>query len=117
MALTDPATLVEDLETYLGLGTNIDPLRALLMVDLSLQRVGAVVTPVPDAARAIVLDVAARGYSNPQGTSTEQVGPFSRTFRMPGVYLTARERSDLRRMRGSGGAFTVNPITPFVDTA
>lgn len=105
------AELVDDLRVVLSLDV-IDQTKARLLLDLTVQRVAAVVSPVPFEARPIVLDVAARAYVNPQGVTQESVGPFSRSFTTPGVYLTKRERADLRRMRGAGGAFTFNPITP-----
>jgi hypothetical protein len=106
------SALADDLAKYLGLGAGVDEERALVAADLTLQRIELVVSPVPDAARPIALEVAVRGYQNPHGTTSEQTGPFQRSFRFPGVYLTKRERADLRRLVGAGGAFTINPIAP-----
>lgn len=107
--------LKADLGIYLGLGSTLDDGRARLVLDLTLQRVAGVVSPIPDEARPIVLDVAGRAYLNPQATETETVGPFGRTFRAPGVWLTERERTDLRGLVGPRGAFTINPIHPRPD--
>lgn len=101
--------LVEPLGTLLGLSGAIDVARAQLNLELAIERAETVVVPVPDGARSIILDVASRGYSNQQGTTAETAGPFSRTLAMPGVYLTKRERADLKSLAGKGGAFTVNP--------
>lgn len=112
MALT-AAGLLGDLGTYLNLGAKLDSTRGTLVLDLALQRAQAIVDPVPDPARPLILDVAARGYVNPEGTVQESVGGIGRTYSSQGVYLTRRERADLRRLRGgAGGAFTVNPIAP-----
>jgi hypothetical protein len=108
MTLTS-AVLMDDLKVYLGLGDDWDINRAGLVLDMTLERVASVVSPVPDEARPIVLDVAGRGYTNPQGVASETVGPFNTTFRAPGVYLTKRERADLRRLVGRGSAFTIDP--------
>jgi hypothetical protein len=101
--------MVDQMDILLGLGGNIDRARAELVLNLALQRASAVVSPVPDEALPIILDAAGRAYSNPQGATAETAGPFGRTFSMPGVYLTKRERADLRAMAGEGGAFTINP--------
>lgn len=106
MAL-DPDALVTDLATLLA-PAPIDEDRAKLIVELAIQRAAGVVSPVPDAAKPIVLDVALRGYTNPQGVQSQAAGPFSQTFRAPGVYLLDNERNDLAALAESRrGAFTV----------
>lgn len=101
--------LVDDLAIYLGLPA-VDTLRAILVLELTLLRARGVVASLPDTAKPIILDVAARGYINPQDAASETVGPFGRTFRMPGVYFTKQERADLLALVGQGrGAFTIRP--------
>jgi hypothetical protein len=112
MALTVDG-LITDFTTYLDLETTtIDTPRARLLLDLVLRRAAAIVSPVPDAAKPLVFDVAGRAYVNPHSVTQEQVGGMGQTFATTGVHLTRRERADLRRLRGPAGAFTVNPIAP-----
>lgn len=115
MADLDPADVVGDLRVYLGLATDgYDEARAALVVDLAMERVGAILSPVPTLARAIVLDVARRGYTNPVEVQSESVGPFQRTYGAGavGVYLTEREEAQLRAIAAGdngSGAFTIRP--------
>jgi hypothetical protein len=99
--------LVEDFGIYLG--QSLDEPRALLMLDLAIARCTAVVSPLPDAAKGIVLDVAQRAYTNPTGATSEVIGPFQQTSPSYGVSLTSANRRELRLLGGSGGAFTVDP--------
>ncbi len=91
----------------------VDQRRAELVVDLAILRVQAVVSPIPHGARPILLESAMRGYLNPQSVAQESAGPFTRTFREPGVYLTRREREDLEALAETNrGAFTIRPGVP-----
>jgi len=105
--------VVEDLRVYLAGDESFDLARAHLVVALAMQRAQAIIDPVPWAARAVVLDVAVRGFTAPTGADTEQVGPFSRTFRTPGVFLTDAQRAELLHLAatvaGTSGAFTITP--------
>jgi hypothetical protein len=109
----EATVVVEDLRTYLGLGDGFDAARADLVVALALQRARTYLDPVPAAARAIVLDVAVRGFTNPTGTRAETAGPFSRTFTTAEVYLTAAERDELLLLgqlaSGTSRAYTITP--------
>jgi hypothetical protein len=110
----DPAVVVDDLRTYLGLTPEaFDGPRAVLVVALAVTRAQAYLNPVPEAARAIILDVATRGFTNPTGTRSEAAGPFSRTFSTSEVYLTAGEREELlllaQTAAGASRAFTITP--------
>lgn len=94
-----------------------DLVRAELVVELAILRVRAVVDPIPEGARPILLEAALRGYQNPTRTSQEAAGPFSRTLPNAGVYLTDEERAELARLAEMGavagaarsGAFTIRP--------
>ena len=117
MALTqlNSSGVVADLKVYLGSPPDFDQERAALVVDLAMERCEAIVSPVPALARAIVLDVARRGLTNPSEVKSEQAGPFQRTFRDQtiGVHLTEREEEQLKAMAadaaGLPGAFTITP--------
>jgi hypothetical protein len=101
-----------DLATYLNL-PSIDGARAELVLALAREVAEAEVTPLPDGARAIVLGAAGRAYTNPQQVPDESVGPFRRSGKTPGLFLTADERQTLKllasRARPEAGAFTINP--------
>lgn len=107
-------SLTADLAMLLG-PEPVENDRARLVIDLALERVGAVITPIPDVARPIVLDVAVRGYTNPRNVTSEGDGPFNRTYQPGGVYLTAQEKTDLEEMVAAAGpseargAFSVTP--------
>lgn len=95
----------------------VDVERAELVVELAMLRVIAVVNPIPEGARPILLESALRGYLNPSRTTQESAGPFTRTIPDGGVYLTAAERADLIELAGKvdddalPGAFTIRPGT------
>jgi len=98
----------DDLELYMG-SDAIDSSRADFLIDQATLLCESVVTPLPDAASVVILSVAARAYSNPQGVTAESVGPYNVQRPWAGIYLTKAERAALRRVAGSGGAFTVDP--------
>lgn len=111
---TDDALSVSDVAEALQkllAGTGIDTARAYLIAELALERAQLVVNPVPYRARPIVLEIASRALQNPQAVTQETVGPFSRSFRDPGVYVTDRERDLLLALVPgyAAGAFTVRP--------
>lgn len=106
----DGLSLVSDFDTYLGVsGSEFNETRAILILNLAIARCSSIVTPVPDAAKGVVFDVAQRAYSNVTGVSSEGVGPFSRSLPAAGVSLTAANRRELRQLAGRGGAFTIDP--------
>lgn len=100
-----------DLGTYLG-GSNVDEARAEMLLGLAAQLCESVVAPLPAAADAVVLDVAARAYVNPQNVSQQGAGPFTAAFAggNGGLYLTRQNKATLRRLAGSGGAFTIDTM-------
>jgi hypothetical protein len=104
--VTDLSVETDDLATYLG--APVDEDRASLLIELAMDLCAAIINPVPDTAKAIVLTAAGRAYSNPTGVTSEFVGPYQTTRPAGGVYLTKQERSALRLLTGSGGAFNVD---------
>lgn len=94
-----------DLQTFLGVDT-IDQTRATQLLGLAMDLAGSYVSPVPVEAKAVVLSVAGRAYSNPSGITQELVGPYQVSRPSAGVYLTKGERTTLRRLVGGGGAFS-----------
>lgn len=105
MALT-----VTTAELALMLGSEVDEDRAALLLELAGDLCASIVTPLPDEAKVVVLGVAARGYTNPEGLTQETVGPYNVSHRWSGIYLTSQERAALRRMSGSGGAFSIGTM-------
>lgn len=94
--------------------TGRDVSRLYLIAELAIERAELVVRPVPYRARPVVLEIASRALQNPQAVTQETVGPFSRSFREPGVYVTDRERALLLALAPgcTSGAFTVRPGRP-----
>ncbi|WP_262403452.1 hypothetical protein [Actinomadura sp. CNU-125] len=104
----------DELRVYLGL-PDIDQDRAELMLAQATLLAESIVTPLPDAASAVVLAVAGRAYANPQGVAYETVGPVSVQRPQAGLYMTRDERRTLQRLAGRGGAFTVDPTPADAD--
>jgi hypothetical protein len=111
--MSDPVASTTDLDTYLGLDGDIDEAKATLLLQLAHDKCEAIVSPVPDAARGVELDVAARAYMNPTNVVTNDAGPYGSSTVMGGLWLTKANIADLRRMAptdsGSSGAFTIDP--------
>lgn len=103
---------VTDLASYLGrAGIAVDDVSADLYVDLANGLVSDVVgelDPVPTRVKAIALEVAARGYRNPNGYTsvTTSFDDSSKTWRrelsgsQAGIYLTDAERDELMGLAG-----------------
>lgn len=69
---------------------------------------------VPEEVHAVVLQVAARVWMNPQGVVAETVDDYSRRFAdeaVGGLLLTASERTILGRYRTSSSGLWVQPTT------
>jgi len=71
----------------------------------------------PPAADPIVLTVAANAYVNPSNRSSQLAGPFQMTGSIGGLTLTRSQRSDLRRLAGRSGAFSVNLLPACYDSS
>lgn len=68
----------------------------------------------PDDVWAVVIQVAARVWFNPQGLIRDSVDDYSRAWAdggESGVYLTSSERDILSRYRTSASGLWVQPIT------
>ena len=98
-----------DLSTYLGAA--VDDTRALLMLRLAEQLCLAVVSPLPVGAEAVVMDVAARAFINPQNITEQATGPYITAYGSVGggLWLTSKNENTLRRLAGGGLAFTIDP--------
>lgn len=97
------------LSFYLGQTLDID--RANLLIDLAEKLCLAVVSPLPDGAEAVVLDVTSRCYTNPQNVTEQATGPYITAYGSVagGLWLTRNNTATLRRLAGSGQAFTIDP--------
>lgn len=111
-----PVASPDDLQTYLG-DSSIDAARATLILQLAQNLCEAVVSPLPDTANAVVLEVAARAYVNPKqlgsatlGTAHLQYGATGPGSPIGGLYLSRQDKANLRRLAGSGGAFSIDPL-------
>ncbi|HEY9369740.1 hypothetical protein [Streptomyces sp.] len=97
-----------DLALYLDLA-EVNECRANLLIEQATSLAESVVKPLPDGASAVVLAMAGRAYANPQGVSSETVGPYTVARPQAGLYMTKAETAALKRLGGRGGAFTVDP--------
>lgn len=106
---TSPITTT-DLSTYLGV--TVDDTRAQLLIDQAVALCASICDPLPDGSAAVVLDVAARAYSNPTNVQSQGAGPFPVTYGTMGggLWLTRQNKATLRRLNGSGGAFTIDTM-------
>lgn len=99
-----------DLGTYLG--ADVDTDRAAFLIAKAVQLCESIIVPLPAGGDAVVLDVAARAYANPSNAQTQAAGPYSATFGAlgGGLWLTRQNKATLRRLAGSGGAFTIETL-------
>ncbi len=58
--------------------------------------------PIPEAVRAVCLQVAARALANPEGIRQEGIGGYSVTYASAGVLLRDDEREALAGLRDRG---------------
>lgn len=107
--MTLPLPSVSDLETFIGT-TGLDADRALMMIQGAYNRCSGIVSPLPDTAAEIVLGVAARAFANPEGVTSETVGPYSVQRPSNGLYLTKADKADLRRLAGTVTAFSIDTL-------
>jgi hypothetical protein len=114
-----PLVQPDDLRLYLHLDT-IDEPAAWQLLRLVESLCESVVSPLPDAAAAVVLDVATRAWSNPRSaqSATDAAGPFSQTTSFGagagasgGLFLTRENKATLRRLTGArSGVFTIDTM-------
>ena len=103
----------DELATYLG-DSNIDQTRAALLLRLAESLAESIVAPLPDGAESVVLSASSRAYTNPEGLTSETIGPFNYQRPNGNVYLTREERRTLRRLAGGGGAFSIDMLANYV---
>jgi hypothetical protein len=90
---------------------SIDSARATQILLFAQSKCERIVTPLPASAIDIVVGIAARAFSNPEGILTETVGPFTVQRGPANLYLTRQERGDLRRLAGRSGAFSIETLS------
>jgi len=114
--VADPA----DLALYMG--APIDDAnwpRGILLIGLAQALCETIVSPLPSGAVAVVLSVAARAYANPTGAQQLTTpGPFNVGYTpgASGLYLSRSDRLTLRRLSGTGGAFSIDTLPQGVAT-
>lgn len=108
--MSTPIVDPSDLGTYLGIDS-IDTNRAVLILASAQALCEAIISPLPAAASAVVLDVAARAWSNPTNAQHEATGPFSVAYGAVagGLWLTRQNKATLRLLAGGSGAFSIDP--------
>jgi len=101
-----------DLATYLGV--ELDAARATFLLAQATSLCESIVNPLPDGSDAVVLDVAARAYSNPGNVASQGVGSFNVSYggAAGGLWLTRQNKATLRRLNGGSSAFSIDPIDP-----
>lgn len=114
--MTSPIAQPSDLQSFLG-ASNIDNSRATLLIQLAQNECATIVSPLPATAIGVVLDVAARAYGNPQGVQSQHLGTASVSYgnqqyggALGGIFLTRGNKATLRRLAGSGGAYSVDTL-------
>lgn len=110
--MSEPLITSDDLGTYLNDQT-INGDRADLMIALAQTLCESIISPLPDSAVVVVMRVAARGYVTTTSARQAQTAVAGSPFGsvpggMGGIYLTGTDESDLRRLAGSGGAFSID---------
>lgn len=106
------STVATVAELAIFMSVTLDDDRAQQMLNIIEDFASAVVSPLPPAAKGVILTAAARAYPNPSGTASQSTAGSSTSWGWHGsggTYLTRTERNTLRRLAGmGGGAFTVN---------
>ena len=99
-----------DLGTYLGV--TLDDARATYLLARATELCQSVINPLPDGSDVVVLDVAARAYSNPSNVSSQGVGPFNTSYGAAagGLWLTRQNKATLRRLGGGSSAYSIDPV-------
>lgn len=113
-----PVATPSDLGTYLNVA-NIDTSRAALILAMAQDLCETIVSPLPATARAVVLDVAARAFVNPQqlrdaalGTARMQYGTTGNDASIGGLYLSRANKATLKQLAGRGAAFSADTLPP-----
>lgn len=111
--MSTPVATPTDLGTYLNI-SSIDTNRATLILGMAQDLCETIVSPLPTTAKAVVLDVAARAFVNPQqladaalGTAHLQYGAANGSV-IGGLYLSRTNKATLKALAGRGSAFTAD---------
>lgn len=109
--MSDLVVFPEDLGAYLSI-SDIDEDRAEQVLRLAQTLCESIVAPLPDTAAAVILDVAARAWTNPTNAQSQATGPYSASFGAVsgGLWLTRQNKATLRRLAGGGGVFSVDVL-------
>jgi len=101
-----------DLATYLGV--DLDVARATYLIARATDLCLSIAAPLPAGADVVVLDVAARAYTNPSNVQSQGVGPYSASYGPAGggLWLTRQNKATLRRLNGGSSAYSIDPIDP-----
>lgn len=98
-----------DLQLYLAQDdTGWDAARAELLIQLAMDKCAAIISPLPDEAKGVVLDVAARAYTNPGMVQQQAIGPVQVAYgaQTGGLWLTKANIADLMRLSRRTSAFS-----------
>lgn len=106
-----PVVSVADFAAYIG-NASIDSSRATFLLLTAQALCESIVSPLPAGAAAVVLDVAARGFTNPNNAQQQTDGPFSVSYGAiaGGLWLTNNNKATLRNLAGQVGAFTIDTM-------
>lgn len=101
----------DDLAAFLGID-DIDTDRASRVIGFAEKLATSIVSPLPDGAEVVVLDIAGRAYANPQNVQQQGAGGFTVSYGAVsgGMWTTRSNVSTLRRLAGRGGAFTIDTM-------
>lgn len=69
----------------------------------------SIVTPLPATATVVLIPLAAKMWSNPEGNTSETTGPFT-VARTGGSLLTKADKATLRRLAGGSSAFSIDTL-------
>lgn len=115
-------TTADDLALLLD--EDVDAARMDLVLDLAEGLAMPIAgNPLPAAAKATILAIAARAFSNPASTGQQGLGSGQVTFQAPGgmpvggLYLSRTDKAALRRAKAAGAAFTISLLPPTVRTS
>ena len=106
--------LPSELGTLLQQTIPDDDPRGVLVLALAQARCELWVSPLPDAAKGIVLSVAARAWTNIASANQIGMGSAYATLAntgaggVGGLYVSRSEKADLRRLAGRSGAFSID---------
>lgn len=112
-------TIATPQELALLLDEDVDEERMTLLLNLAEGLAKPIAgDPLPEAAKPVILAVAARACSNPASTGQQGLGSAQVTFQAPGglpvggLYLSRTDKATLRRARSGGAAFTISLLPP-----